>query len=281
MKTRKRTRGWLTLPASLVAICCFLIVGAGSNPGGLATKLVKKAGERPPTHSTPVVVGGDLKLEIVEIKEVAKELFHVTIKNGYAKNITAIAATAGEEQSFRKDYIYAELESHQQLASGASDDFSYSPSRVFGVLPQVVVSAVIFTDGTSEGNQREVTDIVDNRLGMKTQLKRINRHLERLGKAGDSLVRKELRSLRGIAEGLRTDKADGSPMSPGFEQGLRHGRAFILSSLSKLETVIETERNESFYQDGVLQTVRRSGGENFRRAFPRVEKDFKALATRL
>lgn len=275
MKTHKRTSGWRSLPASLVAICCLLIVGAGSSPGRLATKLVKKPGERPPTHSTPVVVGGNLKLEIVEINEVAKELFHVTIKNGYAKDITAIAATAGEEQSFRTDYIYAELESHQKLASGASDDFSYSPSRLAGVLPQVVVAAVIFTDGTSEGDQREVTDIVDNRLGLKIQLNRINRYLERLRKSENALVRNELRSLRGIAEGLRIDNADGSPMSRGFEQGLRHGRAFILSSISKLETVIENETTESFYQNGVLQTVRRSGDENFRRAFPRVEKDFK------
>lgn len=281
MKNRKQTSGWLTLPASLLAICCLLIVGAGSSSGRLATKMVKKAGERPQTHSTPVVIGGNLKLEIVEIKEPAKELFHVTIKNGYAKDITAIAATAGEEQSFRTDYIYAELETHQKLASGASDAFSYSPSRLSGVLPQVVVSAVIFTDGTSEGNQREVMDIVDNRLGMKTQLNRINRHLERLGKAGDPLVRKELRSLRGIAEDLRIDNADGSPMSRGFEQGLRHGRAFILSSISKLETAMENATNESFYQNGALQTVRRSGDENFRRAFPRVERDFKALASRL
>jgi len=134
----------------------------------------------------------------VEVKQHSSEIIEVTIKNGYKKDITAVAASAGEGQSFHTDYIYAEAEPDQKLAPGMSDIFLYAPSRLSGIKPQIVVSAVIFSDRTSQGDPGEVREILDKRLGMKIQLDRINPYLERLDKVKNSSVRAELAKLNRV-----------------------------------------------------------------------------------
>jgi hypothetical protein len=281
MKNRK-LNVWRSLRGSLLLVSCSLVVSAGSSSGGLVRKLTEIAAEERSVKLEPsVVVSDGLKLEIVALKHLPNDVVEVTMRNGYRKDITAIAATVGDSQSFRRDYIYAESEANQKLSAGATDLFLYTPSRLLGVLPQIVVSAVVFSDGTKKGDGAEVSYILDKRRGMKIQLNRINPSLQKLGNVQSSRIRPELRKLRGIVGALSVDEADGSSMSPGLEYGLIHGRAFILNYLSKLETVLENERIESFYQNGVRQTVRHGGEEDFRSSLPRIQMDFKALAGRL
>jgi len=272
-----------SLRGSLLLIVCSLVVSAGSSPGGLVRTLSTKAAEeRVVQLPINVMVSEGLKLEIAEVKHHPNDVVEVTMRNGYRKDITAIAASAGDIQSFHTDYIYAESEANQKLAPGASDMFLYAPSRALGLLPEIVVSAVVFSDGTSNGDRSEIAYILDKRHGMKIQLNRINPYLKSLGKAKGALIRPQLRNLKVIAEALATDKdGDGSPMSSGLEVGLAHGRAFILKYLSRLESVIENERSESFYQNGMIQTIRHSGEEDFRTTLPRIQNDFMGLARRL
>lgn len=271
-----------SLRGSLLLIVCSLVVSAGSSPGGLVRTLSTKAAEKRVVQlPINVVVSEGLKLEIAEVKHHPNDVVEVTMRNGYRKDITAIAASAGDIQSFHTDYIYAESEANQKLAPGASDMFLYAPSRALGLLPEIVVSAVVFSDGTSNGDPSEIAYILDKRHGMKIQLNRINPYLKSLGKAKGALIRPQLRNLKVIAEGLPANKGDGSPMSSGLEVGLAHGRAFILKYLSRLESVIENERIESFYQNGMIQTVRHSGEEDFRRTLPGIQNDFMGLARRL
>jgi preprotein translocase subunit YajC len=268
------------IPGSLLLICSALLVVAASYPRTSKAKLTKKSASSVQTQSSVVVAGG-LKLEILGIKQHPNDIVEVTMKNGYEREVTAIVASAGNSQSFRRDYAYAEAEVDQKLAPGASDMFLYSPTRRSGVLPKIVVSAVVFADGTSKGDRSEVMEVLEKRVGMKIQLNRINPHLESLSNVKGSLIRSKLEALKRIAEALPIDKGNGSPMSSGVESGLRHGRAFILKYLSNLETALKNERIEIFYQNGAPQTVRHSPEEEFRNILPRIQKDFKGLADRL
>lgn len=285
MKNRKRGI-WLSLLGSLLLIGCSLVLGAGSRPGGLVRKLVEKSGgERSVQIQPSVVVSDGLKLQILDIKQLANDVIEVVIKNGYQKNITAIAASAGGNQSFHTDFTYAESESNQKIPPGGSDRFLYTPTRLDGVLPQVIVSAVIFQDGGSKGDKGEVTEILDKRLGMKIQLNRIMPYLERLDKlknSNDSLVRLEVAKLKTISEALPIEKGNGSStMSPGMERGLAHGRDFILHYLSKLETAL-LSRGETFNQN--ITTPDRLGDsreDQFQVKLLRIQRDFKGLADRL
>jgi hypothetical protein len=275
---------WRSLRGALLLLACSLIVGAGSSPGGLITKLAKKSGEDRSVQIRPVIVRPGLKLEILEIRQRFNDVFEVVLKNAYKKDITAITASADDEslhQGFNVDFSFSESEAHQKLASGATYETSYSPSRVAGVQPQVVVSGVVFSDGTIKGDKHDLKRILDNRAGMKIQLDRINPYLEHLGRVKSSRIRTELRNLRRIAQDLAIDRGDGAPMSSDLEYGLKTGREFILRYLSRLETLLENERIETFYQNGAPQHVRHSGEEDFRGYLPRIQKDFKGLADRL
>lgn len=268
-----------TVTCSLAIIACSLVVGAGSRPGVLIGILVNRSHA---AQSEPVVVSDGLKLELVEIKHLSKDVIEVVVRNRYKKEITGVAAVAGSHQSFHRDYIYAETESSQKLATGAVDSFLYSPSPISGVIPQIVICGVVFGDRTSDGDQGEVKEILDKRFGVKIQLDRINPYLERLTKVKGALIPAELARVRRVAEGLSVGIPAGSFTSPGLEHGLTHGRAFILHYISKLETVLQNERIETFYgQDGELETIHHSGEEDFRNGLPHVHQDFKSLAHRL
>lgn len=274
---------WLSFPCSLVCVCCALVIGSGSSSG----RQMNKSGSSPSIlQPIGVSVRDGLKLEIVSLKHLSDGLVvEVTMKNGFEKDITAVGAlseSAGVKQSFRTDYVVAEVEAFQKLAPGATDQFLYSPSRRFEVPPEIIVSAVVFGDGTSKGDKSLIDDILDKRAGMRTQLNRINPYLQRLGKVKSSGLRAELLKVKSIAEALSCDTTDGAPMSDEVAYGLRHGREFILSYLSKLETALENDRVHTYYEsDGTPQTRRRTGEEIFRSYFPRVEENFKRLASRL
>ena len=55
-----------------------------------------------------------LKFEIVRVKHWRDDLVEVTMKNGFEKDVRAIAASAGK-QSFRRDYLTVELEAFEKL----------------------------------------------------------------------------------------------------------------------------------------------------------------------
>ena len=65
------------------------------------------------------------KLEITEVKPVSADTVRFVVRNGYDKDITAVITTLGPGRVIRRDYITAELDKYQKLASGASDDFLY------------------------------------------------------------------------------------------------------------------------------------------------------------
>jgi hypothetical protein len=197
MKLNPKQATWRSLRYGFLLICCTLVICPASTSGRLLTNPVKKSGlEERSARSQSVAVRIGLKLEIVEVKQLANDVVEVTIRNGYKRDITAIAASAGDDQSFHTDYIYAEAKAYQKLAPGTSDIFLYAPSRLSGIKPQIVVSAVIFSDRTSQGDPGEVRDILDKRLGMKIQLDRMNPYLERLDKVKNSSVRAELRKTK-------------------------------------------------------------------------------------
>ena len=271
------------LRSGLLYFTCSLILAAGATVAGLKTRV--KPRESGSAQMPPVIVRPGLKLEIVEMKQRSDHGIEVIIRNGYDKDVTAVAASADTDtlhQAFNVDLIYAEIESAQRLAPGAVYDSSCSPSRVSGIVPQVVISGVVLSDGKVKGDKRDLQEILDNRHGMKTQLDRINPHLERLGNVKGPRIRTELLNTIRIAESLEITNGKGAGLSPAFEYGLRTGREFILRYLSRMDLMLDSEYTETFYQNGAPQTVQR-GGEDELRSYllPRIQKDFKSLAARL
>jgi hypothetical protein len=259
-----------------------MVIAADYQSEGPVTKPIDRPAFLRPRLSSEelrtIVVSLVMKLEIVEVKQLADYSFEVTMRNRYDKGITAVSASVGENSFYRSDHLFAELEPYQELSPGESDIYHYLCEPWKG--EQVFIRTVVFSDLTSEGDHRDVEAILGKRLGMRIQINRIRPYLERLGKADPSLVRRELANLRRIAESLLLEKDDGSAMSSAVEHGLSHGRAFILKEISDMETELETDRIETFYQYGQRHDIRHSGYENFRNIFSRIKKHLDGLADR-
>jgi hypothetical protein len=272
---KKEIMFWRNSPFLLVIIGCLLVVGAGSS----SFKRLKRSAQATPEELKSSVATLLPELEIVKVQLLSDTAIEVTLKNGFDSDITAVAASLGPRRSFYTDYAFAELELHQKLAPGATDTFLYDNPLLKG--EKLLIRAVVFSDGMSLGDPRDVAYILDKRTGMKIQLERIKKPLQRLAKADESTVRSRLQELRQVAESLSVRKDDGSPISEGLEIGLKHGQAFILKYVSEMGTNLENEKVEKSYSiDGRLQIVRHSGYENFRESFQRREKHIEGLLKR-
>lgn len=216
------------------------------------------------------------ELEMTQAQELGPGIIQVIIKNGYQKDITAIVASS-EGKFFRRDYIFAELEKDQKLSPGASDEFLYNlePGE------NAVITAVLFADMSSAGNRSDIQNIIDRRLGMKTQLSRINPYLEQLNQVDRPLIQTELQKLKLAAGNLRIEKDDKSPMSEDFEYGLRDGRAFFLRNIPEIEAQLTNDRPTSYFQDQQLVNTPQDGYENFRKRVGKVNSYCKSLELRL
>jgi hypothetical protein len=227
-------------------------------------------------------VAEGLKLQISDLKDLGNHVVEFVIRNRYNKDITAFAATVGDNRAVHEDYIYAEPESGQRIAPGGTETLAYAVYPIAGEEPQMVFCSVVFGDGTCKGNRRQFMDILDKRLGVQVQLKRFEPSWRRLAKLKDSSVRRELAFLRTVAEALPTDLEPGSPMSSGFESGLRSGRDRILRFLSKMESIVQSNWTDVFYQNGERHEVERKGIQSFREhTLPRTQVYFSGLTARL
>ena len=270
----KRIKSIAVKPYALGLFCvCMLVALSSFKLDGFRASASKKQLDSTVRSLFP-------ELEITEVKQLGEYTLQVIVRNGFKKDITAVVASVGEYsvdkyKIVRRDYIPAELEKDQKLSSGASDDFLFNPKPG----EEIVIRAAVFADRTSEGDRLWIESIFDKRLGMKTQLARINPHLERLSKVDGPLIRMELQKVRQIAESLPIEQEG---MSEGLEDGLRHGRAFILRYLSNMETELENEKIEIIYnRANQPMTIVHGGEAGFRKLSDRVKNDFKSLERRL
>jgi hypothetical protein len=211
------------------------------------------------------------KLEIVQSKMIGPNTLQVIMKNSYQKDITAVVASIGAEKVIRRDYIYAELEQDQKLSAGAADEFLYSiDSREE---ENVVVTAVLFSDMTKDGDHKAIKSVLDKRRGVKIQLARFNGKLETLNKIDHKQLRTEFRNLKSFAESLPIRTDEGAPVSEALEFGLKHGRALILRYLSEMNFQLGDEKVSNLTDD--------KQSERFRDKSLRVQKDFESLVRRL
>jgi hypothetical protein len=229
----------------------------------------------------PIVTTEVPKLEIIQTKMLGPNVLEVIMRNGYSKDITAVVASIGDTKTTRTDYIFAEREQSQTLSPGETDNFTYTVDSTDQ--ENIVIKAVLFSDMTKEGSPAEITKVLERRLGVKIQLGRFNSHLEELRKIDYTKVsykqiQTELQKLKQIAENLPIKTDDNLPITTGLEFGLKHGSAFILLYLSKMNNVLVDERDSGI---SINKQPMSDRYEMFREMSSKVENDFKSLGSRL
>jgi hypothetical protein len=176
MTTHKNIRFY-----GLFIVLVLLGVVLASQPSGKRTRLQNKEQEG---SIKPIGRIEDLRIinktsgfSVVEIKKISDKVFELTYKNDYSKSIT------GFEVSISGMRVQTELilggDEQQFVSPGNTFREAYS-AQVGLDRDGIQILAVVFYDGSSDGDIRYIKEITDYRLGMKTERQRVLALLEQV-----------------------------------------------------------------------------------------------------
>lgn len=114
---------------------------------------------------------------VLAIKKISDNVFEITYKNEYSKTITGFEVSIGGMR------VQTELilggDEHQFIPPGNTSQEAY-PAQEGLDRNGIQILAVVFDDGSSDGDIRYIKEITDYRLGMKTERQRVLPLLERV-----------------------------------------------------------------------------------------------------
>ncbi len=166
----------------------------------------------------------------------------VRLQNTSAKDIEAYTISSGKSWVTRNYLLteesFAAGTTVNHLIALSGDDsqslhaFGDSPDRFF-------ITAVIFSDGTGDGEERFVRMLSDERAGTRDQVNRILPHLRGLSSAGFD----QGRTLADFEAKIRSlpDKGNESASSA-YEIGLSNAKTELLKRTQEMKEGIESNR---------------------------------------
>ncbi len=217
------------------------------------------SGNRSTTQQDPPlqIVNRTQAFSVIKAEPGSNE-FSITLKNNSAKKITAYSISPSKNYKIMEEFVFAETVDY---GIGSNALYSKTYPTINSIQPESIeIKALIFDDGTAEGEAREVREIVDSRLGQHIQMRRAvkERAVKELEKflANGSRNASELKrdlynaltssdddTLSILAE-LRPSRAiSKQPLSDHLRGGLIDGRQSVLTRLSEAES---NGSNDSF-----------------------------------
>jgi hypothetical protein len=158
----------------------------------------------------------------------------VSFKNGYNKTINAFTLSGGSNSGVQVDFTNSDT----AIAPGATYNYrtaaaSLEPS-VSAVKPlNLTVLAVVFEDGTSDGEANAIADVKNRRSGEKVALARIIPLLDQTLAASDADLPAALDRLKAQISSLFPDSEQGQ--SPEIAGGILHGKGDVLGDIERLK----------------------------------------------
>lgn len=169
----------------------------------------------------------------------------ITLKNESAKTITAFSISPAKEVTIIEEFVFAE-----------AADMGVKPNQVFSktytlpnpLEPQLIeINALIFDDGTEEGDLSAARRIEDSRLGQQIQMRRAVKELQTyltdrrtdVPQLKANLVKTLSASDDDISKtllDLKPSRKDANPpFSDSLREGLDNGRQNVLRNISDAE----------------------------------------------
>ena len=228
----------LWMRSSIVIVSSLLVVSLL----GIAALTVK------PSKATQNIALRTLnRTDAFSVIKATRELnaFSLTLKNDSVKTITAFSISPAKEVTIIEEFIFAE-----------AADTGVKPNQVFSktytvpspLEPQLIeINALIFDDGTMEGDLSAARRIEDSRLGQQIQMRRAVKELQTyltdrrtdVSELKVDLVKKLNASdddtSRTLLE-LKPSRKDTNPQfSDSLREGLDNGRQNVLRNISEAE----------------------------------------------
>lgn len=207
-------------------LTCILILGVGA-------WTVRKSS--PQQQAKPQVVNKTQSFQVEElVLNAERNAYLLTLKNGYNKSINGYSIGVGSSK------LDVDLTSGERtIAPGGTTQESIPASRLHadGVnglpLNTINVLAVMFDDGSSDGDSPAIAIIRQRRLGIKLQLQRINSILESNTASSGSVTPITLGQIRQQISTLSIEPSAGQ--SPMVRSGLKSAKEDLLLEIDALK----------------------------------------------
>jgi hypothetical protein len=199
--------------------------------------------ERPKTNEQdglikPIEKIEDLRIEnrtswfnIAGIKKISDHLFEITYKNDYSKSITGFEVSIGGMR------VQTELilggDEQQFILPGNTFQKAYAAQEGLD-RHGIQILAVVFDDGSSDGDIAYIKEITDYRLGMKNERQRVLALLEQVMRSKDQNISTALGDLEtDISSTIAATQQDSRLDNVGL--GIRNERRRMLDEIRILK----------------------------------------------
>lgn len=199
-----------------------------------------------PQQNAPLQITNRTEALSVIKAEPGPNEFSITLRNNSAKTITAFSISPRKGFTITEEFVLAEI---SDVGIGPDAVFSKTYRTLNSSQPESIeIKALIFDDGSAEGDARTVRQIVDSRLGEQIQLRRAVKELEKFLAKGSRDAAEFKRNLNNalnssdddtlsILAELKPSRAiTNQPLSDDLREGLINGRQSVLRRLSEAES---------------------------------------------
>jgi hypothetical protein len=250
MKTSSRSRK--TYYTALAASCALLaaVAFAAARPAGAQEISVNVANQT----SGFKVERVERDLEYVK----GSEFLRVSFRNDYDKAIVSYAIATGKGSSVQTDFMYSEA--GNKIAPGEVTEWR-NPMSAEAVAEGISIQAVVFDDGTGDGDAAIIKGIKDQWAGGDKQISRILSILDAALQSDEAQSSDLLYELESRVSSLSIEPDD--MFQPRSQAGLNNQRENMLVKLKELRDVVETASGATA-REGLVRLKERLEGYQVR-----------------
>lgn len=223
---KRRAIRYLALTASIV----FIVTVASL----FSLRILGVKGSTDSQQSVIQIDNKTYALEVLDSK-VENGNFRITLKNRSNRNITSYELSLGGGKSIQTELLYT----NEVITPGQTfiEDF---PVDDHLIRDGFAIVAVVFEDGTGNGDSRVIRQITDIRYGEKLQYQRSLPLLEQAINASDNSLPE---TLDWLPSQLSTPENSDSNLPPYVKSGIQNAKNHLLQELKTVKEVARQQGN--------------------------------------
>lgn len=235
-------------------VCLLLIVtlfGILSGAGFAISRRAKRHSSQRPTHASvvPIINNKTQTIQVVEAERVTYgniPVLRVKVNNNANKDIKVLTIECGNAE-----IIDNRILGDVPITAGSSttETIPLTDEQSNAAVPTITIKAVLFSDGTGDGDDATVQSLSDEWAGARDQAKHVLNQLLDLSKTSDPDV--ALSKLRSDVAALPTTTA--GARSHHYEQGLKTAKERVLAVLKEMDGLRQS--NSGPYADRALDRL--------------------------
>lgn len=167
-------------------------------------------------------------LQVISKQNISDRFFNLSVKNSSDKPITAFVMSFGRNK-VTEEFIHDE---GKFISPGNVYTKTY-PLPTGTPAPEFIIQAVVFDDGTGEGNINDIRAITETRLGQALQYKRFLSALKEVESTSEFQLPLAWNKLKERVSSLPDGKSEQLPVNVRY--GLHNGKQDLIDEIKSLD----------------------------------------------